>query len=92
MDNVEAEIRGHRNPFCISEKEWFGQEDATDRRVLCRVEGDTPILRNPVAHFRKRSNPVAFTERLPRQRDRLLDKLGEEPTADYEVARRMELK
>ena len=45
-----------------------------------------------ISHFRKRSNAVAFAESFPREREWQLDETGEEPTTDYEVARRMKLK
>src|SRR6266404_1516939 len=62
LDNIETEIRRHRNPFFFSEKEWFGQKYATDRGVLSRLYSHASILRNSVTHFRKRSYSVAFTE------------------------------
>jgi len=34
LDNIKAEIRGYRNPFSFSKKEWFGQEYTPDLCVL----------------------------------------------------------
>jgi len=64
----------------------------TNRRVLRGFDGYAPVFRNPVTHFRKRSNAVAFAESFLREREWQLDETGEEPTTDYEVARRMKLK
>ena len=82
LDNIKAEIRGYRNPLCFAEKEWFGQEYATDLWVLHRFDGYASVLRDPFAHFRKRSNAVAFSEGLPSKRDRQLDETREEPSTD----------
>src|SRR6266436_3557884 len=62
LDNIKAEIRRNRNPFSFSKEEWFGQEYATDLWVLHRCDRYASVLRDPLTHFRKRSNSVAFTE------------------------------
>src|SRR5437879_4672925 len=49
LDNIKAEIRGYRNPFCFLKKEWFGKESAIDLWVLHQFDGYASVLSD---HFR----------------------------------------
>jgi hypothetical protein len=64
---------------------------ATDRIVSSKVDRLAPIARHTTAHFVERSGTVLFLGRFPCERDRNDRTVAEQPAADDEVVRAMEL-
>ena len=90
--DFRAPIGRNRDPPVFWKKERLLKENASNRVIGRPAPGNAPVLGDAVAHFVKCSGAVFFAERLPRQADRQQTEMPEEPPADDEVPRAVELK